>query len=164
MQVIPGSPAARAGVWNDDVIVEFDGMPVTNINQVCILRGAVWRGSCSNSNKAHRLRAAWRREDAIVMILDQGKKISARRVYTVVIKLPKLNMNPFQIVDFEIQLLEMLTLLTGIWLLGVVDQQIVEALGDKVGMSFKVVVKRAHGVDATLYVVAEEATPDLWHY
>jgi HtrA serine peptidase 2 len=46
-------------------------------------------------------------------------------------------------------------------LLGVVDQQIVEALGDKVGMSFKVVVKRAHGVDATLYVVAEEATPDL---
>jgi hypothetical protein len=48
------------------------------------------------------------------MILDQGKKISARRVYTVVIKLPKLNMNPFQIVDFEIQLLEMLTLLTGI--------------------------------------------------
>ncbi len=41
MQVIPGSPAARAGVWNDDVIVEFDGMPVTTINQVCILRGAV---------------------------------------------------------------------------------------------------------------------------
>ncbi|KAH9541598.1 hypothetical protein CY35_14G073800 [Sphagnum magellanicum] len=70
-QVIPGSPAARAGVWNDDVIVEFDGMPVTTINQI------------------------------------------------------------------------------------------VEALGDKVGMSFKVVVKRAHGVDATLYVVAEEATPDL---
>ncbi len=95
------------------------------------------------------------------MILDQGKKISARRVYTVVIKLPKLNMNHFHIVDFEIQLLEMLTLLTGIQLLGVVDQQIVEALGDKVGMSFKVVVKRAHGVDATLYVVAEEATPDL---
>ncbi|CAM6057797.1 unnamed protein product [Sphagnum tenellum] len=70
-QVIPGSPAARAGVWNDDVIVEFDGMPVTTINQI------------------------------------------------------------------------------------------VEALGDKVGMSFKVVVKRAHGVDATLYVIAEEATPDL---
>ncbi len=98
------------------------------------------------------------------MILDQGKKISARRVYTVVIKLAKLNMNHFHIVDFEIQLLEMITLLTGIQLLGVVDQQIVEALGDKVGMSFKVVVKRAHGVDATLYVIAEEATPDLWHY
>jgi len=96
-----------------------------------------------------------------VVILDQGKKISARRVYTVVIKLAKLNMNHFHIVDFEIQLLEMITLLTGIQLLGVVDQQIVEALGDKVGMSFKVVVKRAHGVDATLYVIAEEATPDL---
>jgi S1-C subfamily serine protease len=41
MQVIPGSPAARAGVSNDDVIVEFDGMPVTTINQVCILRGAM---------------------------------------------------------------------------------------------------------------------------
>jgi hypothetical protein len=95
------------------------------------------------------------------MILDQGKKICARRVYTVVIKLAKLNMNHFHIVDFEIQLLEMITLLTGIQLLGVVDQQIVEALGDKVGMSFKVVVKRAHGVDATLYVIAEEATPDL---
>jgi HtrA serine peptidase 2 len=40
-QVIPGSPAARAGVSNDDVIVEFDGMPVTTINQVCILRGAM---------------------------------------------------------------------------------------------------------------------------
>ncbi len=96
-----------------------------------------------------------------MVILDQGKKISARRVYTVVIKLAKLNMNHFHIVDFEIHLLEMITLLTGIQLLGVVDQQIVEALGDKVGMSFKVVVKRAHGVDATLYVIAEEATPDL---
>jgi S1-C subfamily serine protease len=41
MQVIPGSPAARAGVSNDDVIVEFDGMPVTTINRVCILRGAM---------------------------------------------------------------------------------------------------------------------------
>lgn len=34
MQVIPGSPASRAGVHNDDVIVEFDGVPVTTINQV----------------------------------------------------------------------------------------------------------------------------------
>jgi S1-C subfamily serine protease len=34
MQVIPGSPASRAGVHNDDVIVEFDGVTVTTINQV----------------------------------------------------------------------------------------------------------------------------------
>ena len=32
--MIPGSPAARAGVHNDDVIVEFDGVAVTTINQV----------------------------------------------------------------------------------------------------------------------------------
>ncbi|XP_024537741.1 putative protease Do-like 14 isoform X2 [Selaginella moellendorffii] len=37
--------------------------------------------------------------------------------------------------------------------------QIVDLLGDKVGVSFKVVVKRAYGKQATLIVVPEEATP-----
>lgn len=35
LQVIPGSPAFRAGVLNDDVIIEFNGVPVTTIDQVC---------------------------------------------------------------------------------------------------------------------------------
>jgi HtrA serine peptidase 2 len=39
--------------------------------------------------------------------------------------------------------------------------QIIEALGDKVGTSFKMVVKRSHGEQVTLHVVAEEASPDI---
>ncbi|KAG0586237.1 hypothetical protein KC19_2G074400 [Ceratodon purpureus] len=70
-QVIPGSPAFRAGVHSDDVIVEFDGVPVTTINQI------------------------------------------------------------------------------------------VEALGDKVGISFKMVVKRRNDEQLVLYVTAEEASPDI---
>jgi HtrA serine peptidase 2 len=70
-QVIPGSPASRAGVHNDDVIIEFNGVPVTNINQI------------------------------------------------------------------------------------------VEALGDKVGTSFKMLVKRKDDEQVVLYVTAEEASPDF---
>ena len=44
---------------------------------------------------------------------------------------------------------------------GTVLGQIIEALGDKVGTSFKMVVKRSHGEQVTLHVVAEEASPDL---
>nr|PNR52217.1 hypothetical protein PHYPA_008591 [Physcomitrium patens] len=70
-QVIPGSPAFRAGVLNDDVIIEFNGVPVTTIDQI------------------------------------------------------------------------------------------VEALGDKVGTSFKMVVKRRNNEQVVLHVTAEEASPDL---
>jgi len=36
----------------------------------------------------------------------------------------------------------------------------VEALGDKVGTSFKMVVKRRNNEEVELYVTAEEATPE----
>eukprot|EP00249_Psilotum_nudum_P006306 c19622_g1_i1 orf=90-1535(+) len=39
--------------------------------------------------------------------------------------------------------------------------QIVEILGDKIGVSFKVGVKRAHGQEETLIVISEEASPSL---
>lgn len=34
-QVIPGSPAERAGIRAGDVIIEFDGVPITKASQVC---------------------------------------------------------------------------------------------------------------------------------
>jgi hypothetical protein len=37
----------------------------------------------------------------------------------------------------------------------------VEALGDKVGTSFKMVVKRKNEEQVVLYVTAEEASPDI---
>ncbi|OAE34121.1 hypothetical protein AXG93_2891s1460 [Marchantia polymorpha subsp. ruderalis] len=70
-QVIPGSPAERAGVRPGDVVVEFDGQPVTSIHQI------------------------------------------------------------------------------------------VESLGDRVGVTFKFVVKRSKGGTATLSVVTEEASPSI---
>ncbi|KAG6552605.1 hypothetical protein Mapa_005805 [Marchantia paleacea] len=70
-QVIPGSPAERAGVRPGDVVVEFDGQPVTSIHQI------------------------------------------------------------------------------------------VESLGDQVGVAFKFVVKRSKGGTATLSVVTEEASPSI---
>ncbi|KAJ7541321.1 hypothetical protein O6H91_10G054400 [Diphasiastrum complanatum] len=70
-QVIPGSPAERGGIRPGDVIVQFDGKPISSVNQI------------------------------------------------------------------------------------------VEALGDKTGVGFEVVVKRAHNQQFTIIVVTEEATPSF---
>eukprot|EP00475_Leptophrys_vorax_P043279 TRINITY_DN8276_c0_g1_i1.p1 TRINITY_DN8276_c0_g1~~TRINITY_DN8276_c0_g1_i1.p1 ORF type:complete len:200 (+),score=16.42 TRINITY_DN8276_c0_g1_i1:92-601(+) len=41
------------------------------------------------------------------------------------------------------------------------SRQILDLLGDKVGVEVKLVVKRAHGKTVTLTIVTEEASPDL---
>lgn len=37
LQVIPGSPADRAGFKPGDVVVRFDGKPVETIKEACIV-------------------------------------------------------------------------------------------------------------------------------
>lgn len=37
LQVIPGSPADRAGFKPGDVVVRFDGKPVETIKEACII-------------------------------------------------------------------------------------------------------------------------------